>query len=70
MSATPIPRSLALILYGDLDISVIDELPAGRIPVNTRLGPENKRRTVTKHDGEKFLLSSLSRQTSDILIPP
>ena len=46
MSATPIPRTLALIAYGDLDVSVISELPPGRLPVETFLIGEDKRKRL------------------------
>jgi ATP-dependent DNA helicase RecG len=44
MTATPIPRTLALTVYGDLDVSVIDQMPPGRIPPTTLLFSEDKRR--------------------------
>ena len=46
MSATPIPRSLAMVLYGDMEVSFVDELPPGRTPIQTKVFSEKERNRV------------------------
>ena len=65
MSATPIPRTLSLILYGDLDLSIVDELPPGRTPVKTRIVPEEKR-----PDMNRFLRSEVSKGRQVYVVCP
>lgn len=65
MSATPIPRTLSLTLYGDLDISVLDEMPPGRRPVRTRLvEPASERRMW------EFVRGELSRGRQAYVVCP
>lgn len=54
MTATPIPRTLAMTIYGDLDVSVIDELPPGRKPIATVLRYENQRLQVYRALGSRL----------------
>lgn len=56
MTATPIPRTLAMTLYGDLDVSVIDELPPGRKPVQTIAATESKRLLLFKFIKDQIAL--------------
>jgi len=53
MTATPIPRTLALTAYADLDLSVIDEMPPGRAPVKTRIVPPEKRESMYAYIRER-----------------
>lgn len=54
MTATPIPRTLAMTVYGDLDVSVIDQLPPGRKPVTTLLRYDNQRENVYRGIGQQL----------------
>lgn len=50
MTATPIPRTLAMTLYGDLDVTAIDEMPKGRVPVETAVVAKSPRKVAAVHD--------------------
>ncbi len=65
MTATPIPRTLAMTVYGDLDVSVIDELPPGRKPVETMHFFENRRTQVYN-----FLRQQLRKGTQIYIVYP
>lgn len=73
MTATPIPRTLALSLYGDLDISVIDQIPPGRQPVSTRVLSPNQRHKAYEfvrrqaHEGRQtFVICPLIEESEKI----
>jgi ATP-dependent DNA helicase RecG len=65
LTATPIPRSLAMTLYGDLDLSVLDEKPPGRLPVETTILPSSSRRALLD-----LLAEEVSRNGSAFVVYP
>ena len=65
MTATPIPRSLALTLYGDLDLSVIDEIPPGRTPVTTVV-----RREIDRHRAYEGLRAEIAHGRQAYIVVP
>lgn len=65
MTATPIPRTLAMTVYGDLDVSVIDEMPPGRTPISTRVGFENVRPKMMQ-----FLREQLAKGRQAYIVYP
>ncbi len=76
MSATPIPRTLAFVLYGDLDISVLDEMPKNRLPVKTYLvGPELSQRAMNfvrkfaEQGKQSYIICPLVEQPEEEALP-
>lgn len=65
MTATPIPRTLSLTLFGDLDISVIDEMPPGRPPIKTLWIPKGK-----EDDAYKFILEEIAKGRQAFIVYP
>ncbi len=75
MTATPIPRTLAMTLYGDLDLAVIDELPPGRKPVITRVVSEKERwriyetiRSATKRGEQAYIVYPLIEESEKLAL--
>ncbi|MEN0058333.1 MAG: ATP-dependent DNA helicase RecG [Bdellovibrio sp.] len=65
MTATPIPRTLAMTVYGDLDVSIIDEMPQGRSPIQTRATYESKRPQALQ-----FMLEQLQKGRQAYIVYP
>jgi ATP-dependent DNA helicase RecG len=65
MSATPIPRTLALTIYADLDASIIPELPSGRIPIKTRIVPSKD-----SHKVEQFIIDQAEKRRQSFVVCP
>lgn len=65
MTATPIPRTLAMTVYGDLDVSIINEMPPGRSPIQTRVTYESKR-----PDAIKFMLEQIRKGRQAYIVYP